>query len=481
MQEMQGIKWYLTTYIAAKLEIETAESVYTATDKVETWKPTVVIADIELTTTPFLEKLQEKDISFIAITANPIFQHAQKAIRYKAIELFTKPIPLPQLKTVLLSIPQPSSFLKEEQFTSREAKLYADLFLQTTEMIDNSVQPFFLIEPSRVEDNLRLYHWLMDTPIFDDITAVPLQKRIVCLGRNSTKQEIVRQARIFIQEWHMMSGEYVNIAIYDGSNATIRYMYDQTRIPLMKRFYLGYEHIFFANEEEQVLSLDPLLTPEQQQYWIQSLESHDIGSIKRFLYDLSQATAYSHDDVRIHLTSILAQIRRYMQKYRMQHIAKLEAQYRQLFQTILEEPILYTIIQEMILFTQLVMKQASVAKQTAQTDYTELVVDYIEKHYIDPQLSLKAVSKELGVSPNYLSHLFSKKQGISFKRYIQRIRIQQAEKSLRDTSFSISEIAHMNGFEDVNYFIKVFKQSNGYTPYRYRIKWRDNLQKINFL
>lgn len=41
-------------------------------------------------------------------------------------------------------------------------------------------------------------------------------------------------------------------------------------------------------------------------------------------------------------------------------------------------------------------------------------------------------------------------------------------KMLVETDFAISEIAHLNGFEDSNYFIKIFKQQIGMTPNRYR-------------
>jgi len=74
----------------------------------------------------------------------------------------------------------------------------------------------------------------------------------------------------------------------------------------------------------------------------------------------------------------------------------------------------------------------------------------------------------LGISPNYLSTIFSKKQGLPFKRYLQQVRIQNATKMLVETDFAISEIADLNGFEDSNYFIKIFKQHIGITPHRYR-------------
>ena len=83
-------------------------------------------------------------------------------------------------------------------------------------------------------------------------------------------------------------------------------------------------------------------------------------------------------------------------------------------------------------------------------------------------MSLPFVAYKLGISPNYLSTIFSKKQGLPFKRSLQQIRIQNATKMLVETDFAISEIALLNGFDDPNYFIKIFKQQIGTTPNRYR-------------
>ncbi|WP_276577867.1 helix-turn-helix transcriptional regulator [Bacillus thuringiensis] len=48
------------------------------------------------------------------------------------------------------------------------------------------------------------------------------------------------------------------------------------------------------------------------------------------------------------------------------------------------------------------------------------------------------------------------------------MRIHHATNMLLETDFSISEIAQLNGYDDPNYFIKIFKQQLGITPNRYR-------------
>ena len=126
----------------------------------------------------------------------------------------------------------------------------------------------------------------------------------------------------------------------------------------------------------------------------------------------------------------------------------------------------------MIFFTQSVLTFAKAARMQQLIDYSELAIEQIEKLYLNNDLSLILVAEKLRITPNYLSQLFSKKQGVTFKRYLQQYRIQKAEKMLLETDYPISEIAEMNGFVDSNYFIKVFREHTALTPFKYRKTYR---------
>lgn len=473
LEEMKGVKWYLKTYLSSNLEIESTSNQAQALEYMKAFQPHVIIIEIELVNASIEQMLLHLQVHVITVTAQPIFQHAMKAIQIQAIQLFIKPIPLDHLKSTLLSLNLEKETYIPTKTGQVEAQLYLDLYLNAPTVIDLSVKQFFIIEPSDFEQNLALYHWLIKSPIFNAITAFPLQKRILCIVEIKNRTQLVKQIRVLIHEWHVISGEYMNVAIYDGEDTTLREMYGASRKVLIQRFYKGYEHIFFSSEHLALSRLDPLLTPEEQQLWISSLEACDISAIKEFLYRLSQTnTYYHHEDVRIHLTSVLAQIRRFMMKYNLQQQAKIETHYRKLFHLILEHPILYAIIEEIILFTQSLFHFATQARQLLQADYSELAIEVIAKRFNDPSLSLITVAKELGISPNYLSNVFSRKQGVPFKRFLQQFRIQQSTRLLMETNFPISEVAEMCGFVDANYFTKVFRLQNGMTPFRYRGKVR---------
>lgn len=94
---------------------------------------------------------------------------------------------------------------------------------------------------------------------------------------------------------------------------------------------------------------------------------------------------------------------------------------------------------------------------------------YLQHHYAQ-DLSLQQIASEIGVSARHLNRIVHQELGLSPKEYMNRYRIQQAIKLLRTTSTSISTVAALVGFDDPNYFSRVFRQHTGYAPGTYRAR-----------
>ena len=103
------------------------------------------------------------------------------------------------------------------------------------------------------------------------------------------------------------------------------------------------------------------------------------------------------------------------------------------------------------------------------TDHPEInkVIRFIHNHY-DRQITLAAMSDYVNMASSYLSDLFKKKTGMTLIRYLHGVRVDQAKVMLRATQMTIGEIADRVGFENVNYFIKIFKRLTRLTPSEYR-------------
>jgi two-component system response regulator YesN len=94
---------------------------------------------------------------------------------------------------------------------------------------------------------------------------------------------------------------------------------------------------------------------------------------------------------------------------------------------------------------------------------------YIRNNY-DKKLTLNEVAAALGISPNYLSHLFKKYSDCGFIEYVNQVKIQEAKKIMAEKNMKIYEIANELGFDNAFYFSKVFKKIEGCSPREYMNK-----------
>lgn len=95
------------------------------------------------------------------------------------------------------------------------------------------------------------------------------------------------------------------------------------------------------------------------------------------------------------------------------------------------------------------------------------VVDYINLNFREP-VSAQMMAELVGLSKNYFSSLFKKEMRISFVEYLNRVRVYQAKRLLKNTSFMTYEIAEIVGYSNYNYFSTVFKNVTGRAPSEYR-------------
>ena len=92
------------------------------------------------------------------------------------------------------------------------------------------------------------------------------------------------------------------------------------------------------------------------------------------------------------------------------------------------------------------------------------VVDYLEKHYREADISLKRVAEIFSYTDKYLSALFKKRMQIGFNSYLTNLRVAYANELIESGTSSVSEIAMSCGFADPLYFSKIYKKKTGKTP-----------------
>ena len=102
-----------------------------------------------------------------------------------------------------------------------------------------------------------------------------------------------------------------------------------------------------------------------------------------------------------------------------------------------------------------------------QTETVLRIRRAIEEGFSRPTLSLETLAEQLAYNPKYLSAVFKKGTGIGVVDYLQTLRIRHACTMMEQGFRSIADIAQYCGFNDPQYFAKVFKKHTHLTPSEY--------------
>ena len=111
----------------------------------------------------------------------------------------------------------------------------------------------------------------------------------------------------------------------------------------------------------------------------------------------------------------------------------------------------------------------SAADQMSRTDKSvvEEATEYIQNYYMN-NISLADLAERVHLNQSYLSDLFKRENGVSFKDYLTGVRIGKAKELLKNSNYKLAEIAVRTGYNDVKNFSKIFKKTIGITPMEFR-------------
>lgn len=82
----------------------------------------------------------------------------------------------------------------------------------------------------------------------------------------------------------------------------------------------------------------------------------------------------------------------------------------------------------------------------------------------------RVLAKELGISPSYLLKNFRKFVGCSPMQAVQRARLKEAARLLRETTLSLEEVQRCSGMTSFSMFYRLFVLEYGISPGKYRKK-----------
>ena len=96
----------------------------------------------------------------------------------------------------------------------------------------------------------------------------------------------------------------------------------------------------------------------------------------------------------------------------------------------------------------------------------QLAKEFIHNNY-QFNISVIDIARNANVTPNYLSTIFKREEGISTKQYLTKVRMKKASSLLIVDGLSIKEVARLVGYSNQLHFSSEFKKYYGYSPLHY--------------
>ena len=108
-----------------------------------------------------------------------------------------------------------------------------------------------------------------------------------------------------------------------------------------------------------------------------------------------------------------------------------------------------------------------ISRDPVQIERISRVVNFVYQNY-PYKLGLTAIAEEESINSYYLSHLFQRLVGDSFRNFVSMVRVEMSEVELLTTDHSIAAISSNVGFSNAKYYVENFKEWFGCHPKEYR-------------
>ena len=113
------------------------------------------------------------------------------------------------------------------------------------------------------------------------------------------------------------------------------------------------------------------------------------------------------------------------------------------------------------------MRKLLLPAEPGSNDLVQYIIEQVERRFMEP-LSLSELSQKCCYSLAYVSKRFKEETGLTFRNYLQRVRIREGCRLLANTSKKVTEIAELVGYSDPKFFNEVFKNHMGVTPREFK-------------
>jgi AraC-like DNA-binding protein len=114
-----------------------------------------------------------------------------------------------------------------------------------------------------------------------------------------------------------------------------------------------------------------------------------------------------------------------------------------------------------------VCKEINDKRRNRSIELETRITNYMEKNFLDSQLSLERIADEFHITPQYLSRFFREHFNMSYVDYVNDKRVSKAKEYLLSDE-KVKDAAIKSGFNNIGTFINAFKKYTGFTPGEYK-------------
>lgn len=425
-------------------------------------KPDLVLMDIKMPGINGIEAIEQilqknPAIKFILVSAYDSFDYAKQAMQLGVKEYILKPSKKEETIQAILRVKdeleQDRKAVENQKQSKKIAKeLFINKLMQfeasdEVQALQNNLFPsmhtgFFLVivpfnqsESAILEEKMlshKEYIWL-------DKLEEQQYSLLFISEKKITKADILKLAR----ELQLAIGNHVYIgagkpyqALIDLSHSYSEAVKAATHLSKAKQKNYGFKVEKIRDDSTKT---EQLLAEIEM--------GNDKSSVRLFM----ELTAHHTQDIHEELINLYYKIRKILEQ---RDIPVPELNYKQL-----------TSEKNWMAFIKLCC--INVKQHYQSQDKIERTKKYIQENF-DQTISLEELAQMNELSATYFSNLFKESTGYTVVDYITNVRLNKAKHLLQENQHSLKEISYMIGYNDPNYFSRVFKKYYALSPKQYQ-------------
>lgn len=468
----QSIPWYQNGFILLDDVVDGSQ----AYKQILKEKPDILILDIRMPKLNGLELLEllKKDnieLKTIIISCMDDFETVRSAIKYGVVDFMKKEFLDPnELLELLLAVK--SKLTDKNEIDTFKQKNYPEKMicnLLNQEYFDLDDKTGFFVFIKILEQKDYIYNKIICEICIQLLKNFGIESASYIIYENMVLVNLLSDANK-LDMTQKLKTQVSNILNVPITTCSIGYWKNSTQakslynIPLIK-------NIFFWNYKEETVVIEELpkfsdsfkleshINFDELKY---AIEIQDISKINNIINNFTQTFMYNKGCCSSTIKTATLEVSEYILNFVNIDVVKKTSMQTLIMNSDNLKCLIENFKNLANYFTSQLTKKSSQKYSLA----VKSTLEFIETNKYN-YISLNSASDHVRLTQPYLSSLFKKEIGQNLVSYIRNYKMELAKSLLRDQLF-VYEVAEKLGYQNSNYFARIFKKTTGISPDKYR-------------